>query len=444
MDRQITDITSQVASLRQEKAMLDQHMDKGRKDLEDLKQLIKAREADLSGFSRREQELSLKEKLAADVTNTKQILAKKESDLKKMDELLAKKQGLLDAKEKELDDKRAKMEYELQKAEANRRLVYEEIKNKQTELADLTKLRALRNREIAEAEKLLKEKEIEMLETIRNLELDKELLDKKEDEIDSTARRIESDKLLVEQKEEEILEKISLMEELQATAPKREEEMKKIRQELDAYDKALSEKEKQLDRDYQKKLKELDKTKFQLEKTMDRLEKKEAKIAAVKELRVNITAMENKLKQLDNLIAVKESEIGSLKTEATKDVAISLEVKRMEEELEKRQKEIEEKERQLLREEAEAETGEFHEYIEHETARYAKPALPKIKEATDVYSMIDEARELINMGRLNEARAIYAKIGNIYEQLDVAPTDKKRVYYAILELKTDIELAYLA
>jgi hypothetical protein len=48
------------------------------------------------------------------------------------------------------------------------------------------------------------------------------------------------------------------------------------------------------------------------------------------------------------------------------------------------------------------------------------------------------------MGRMNEARAIYAKIGNIYEQLDVLPSEKKRVYYAILELKTDIELAYLA
>ncbi|MBI5880598.1 hypothetical protein HZB90_00535 [archaeon] len=58
--------------------------------------------------------------------------------------------------------------------------------------------------------------------------------------------------------------------------------------------------------------------------------------------------------------------------------------------------------------------------------------------------MIDEARELGTMGRMNEAREIYAKIGNVYEQLDILPSDKKRVYYAILELKTDIELAYLA
>jgi hypothetical protein len=58
--------------------------------------------------------------------------------------------------------------------------------------------------------------------------------------------------------------------------------------------------------------------------------------------------------------------------------------------------------------------------------------------------MIEDAKELIDMGRLSEAAVIYARIGDIYEQLQLEPSDKKRIYYAILELKTDIELAHLA
>jgi len=127
-----------------------------------------------------------------------------------------------------------------------------------------------------------------------------------------------------------------------------------------------------------------------------------------------------------------------------KDTAISLEVERREEELEKRRRELEEKEKSLMATEVAVESGEFKEYVEHEMIRYEKPNMPRVKDASEIYSMIEDARELVSMGRLNDARAIYSKIGNVYEHLDISPVDKKRVYYAVLELKTDIELAHLA
>lgn len=436
-ERVFGEISSKVALLKSQKSMLDDQISKSSQDLDELKGIIRAKESDMESFERRERELQLKEKFVADVRKSKGVLNNKEIDLRKIDDLLAKKQNLLNQKEGELQRKRDVVEYELHKAEANRRVLYGEITTRQKELSDITKRRDLRHNELVESEGLFKKKELELLQTIKDLELDKELLDRKEDDIEQTLRRIEEDKVLLEQKENEILEKVALLEELDATVPKREEEIKKIRDELDAYELALVEKEKQLEKDYQKRAKELDRTKTKMEKSIDRLERKEAKISAVKELRASITQLENKLKNLDNQIIVNQSELAE-------DVQTMVTTKRMETDLKKREQEIEEREKELLMEEAEVETGEFKDYVEHEMLKYEKPELPKIEDAEEIYGLIDEARELMNMGRLNEARSTYSKIGSYYSHLKVIPADKKRVYYAILELKTDIELAHLA
>ena len=62
----------------------------------------------------------------------------------------------------------------------------------------------------------------------------------------------------------------------------------------------------------------------------------------------------------------------------------------------------------------------------------------------EIYAMIDEARKLIQEGRIADARGIYAKIGRIYSSLRAEQMEKRHIYYAVLELKTDIELAGMA
>ena len=161
--KDVGDISAKVAMLKAEKSMLEGQISKAQQDFEEVKNLTRARGSEISGFTARERELQVKEKTVADVGMTKEILAKKEKNLRKIDVLLIKKQRMLEQKEKELTKRRDAVEYELQKAEANRRVLYEEINTRQKELNDLTKLRDLRQRELDESEKLLKEKEIELL-----------------------------------------------------------------------------------------------------------------------------------------------------------------------------------------------------------------------------------------------------------------------------------------
>ncbi len=111
----------------------------------------------------------------------------------------------------------------------------------------------------------------------------------------------------------------------------------------------------------------------------------------------------------------------------------------------KRQKALEAKEQEMLAQQIRVEEGEFKDYVEHEMLKYEQPEESiKIDNASQLYSLIDQARKLISQGDLDQARTLYAKLGNLYQELHAEPGDKKRVYYAILELKTDIELAYLA
>ncbi len=458
----LAELSSTVSKLRDEKGQIDNKMGSARSRLDELSKLAKAKEADLISLERRERDLMLQERAVADVKETKRILSRKEADLQNIDSLLTKKQDILNKKESELVEKRQKTEYELQRAEANKRVLYSEISKRQAELTDLTKLRDLRQQELDESEAILKSKETDLLETIRELELDKEVLDRKEESLAMTVKTLENDKLFIEQKEEDIIEKITHMEELEVSVKPREEEMRSLREELDAYERALVEKENHIDdefhkrvtsvdKEHAKRIAALDRAQVKLEKSINRLENKEAKISGVKELRASIVQLENKLKKLDNQVIVRQGELEALDSDAMRDTAISLELERREKALAERQSEVEENEMRIREREAElfttqsdVEAGEFQGYVEHEMEKYTKPKVSTVLDAVDIYSLIEEARELITMGRFGDARSTYSRIGTVYEQLDATPSDKKRVYYAILELKTDIELAHLA
>ena len=59
-----------------------------------------------------------------------------------------------------------------------------------------------------------------------------------------------------------------------------------------------------------------------------------------------------------------------------------------------------------------------------------------------IYSLIEQARNTINSNNFDSARSLYSQIQREYAMLkDIE--DKKKVYYEIMELKTDIELGTL-
>ena len=55
---------------------------------------------------------------------------------------------------------------------------------------------------------------------------------------------------------------------------------------------------------------------------------------------------------------------------------------------------------------------------------------------------IEDARNSLNAGNIEGAKHIYQQLGMLYANVPEGE-DKKRIYYQILELKSDIELAML-
>ena len=62
----------------------------------------------------------------------------------------------------------------------------------------------------------------------------------------------------------------------------------------------------------------------------------------------------------------------------------------------------------------------------------------------EIYSYIARARDAIRRGDLVTAKRVYAQLQPMYKGLRLSTEERKKIYYEVLELKTDIELGALA
>ena len=360
------------------------------------------------------------------------------------------------AKEAELNDKHKAIEEEY-------------LKRKEDLYAEISKIESLRNEKQSELDTILKmldDRETEVIEAVRDLELDKELLDKKEQDLLDEVNRVENDKRMIIEKEDEIIKETDRLIRFEKKLGKKEElfgkeydKIKQMKEDVKATEarlvkeNALSEKER--DKQLDARMKEIDSAHKKIMKSIDSLKTKEDKVKKVKEYKENIKLLEKTQKLLEPRVAKIAKKILD-KTEELNDatkrweemrsrVLVAetslLDSQREEREVEQQVDMLEEMRTVMASEEKMADEGIFHEYLERELAKYEKT---EEDYSNEIFSLIETARSLVKSGKILEARAVYSRIGDLYEQLKLEPSDKKRVYYAILELKTDIELAHLA
>jgi hypothetical protein len=144
---------------------------------------------------------------------------------------------------------------------------------------------------------------------------------------------------------------------------------------------------------------------------LEKLQKKEEEISA----------REAGLKERERVIAEKESAVSRLKDA-----------------LEKEKEHVEEISfnkylaRELKRYELEPEE------VEKEEISAASP------EEHGIYTLIERAKNAVDSRRISEAKELYRQIKDAYSKLRVDAEEKKKVYYDVMALKTDIEIASIS
>jgi len=153
--------------------------------------------------------------------------------------------------------------------------------------------------------------------------------------------------------------------------------------------------------------------------------------------------MEKELASLDKEVNKKVAKIADLKDIDEKEKKLKEKeymLNKKEEMLEKGVKQMKSEEKQIknkaFRIPVEDLTMKGTAGIVEEASRAEKPS------TLAVYSLIEQARHAITANDFNGAKSVYDKIQEQYSLLKEIE-DKKKVYYEIMELKTDIELGML-
>ncbi|RME77278.1 hypothetical protein D6774_04950, partial [Candidatus Woesearchaeota archaeon] len=205
---------------------------------------------------------------------------------------------------------------------------------------------------------------------------------------------------------------------------------------LKAYDAQLTKREKELaqqEKAYELKLAELDHLQAELESRIAQ-QGKASEIDAVvanlekrkNELTKSIKSLENKERKLLGKVELYEAELEHLKAR--------------EEEYARREAQLESMQSLILKKGEEVHDHAYADFVKKELERYSS-GLGVSDPHTEILSQIEIAKTYLRNGKLDQARNSYGTIGKLYKGLNLDPSEKKRLYYAILELKTDIELA---
>ena len=186
-----------------------------------------------------------------------------------------------------------------------------------------------------------------------------------------------------------------------------------------------------------------------LEKKEEDIKKKLEKINKVKEVKESIASLERSQEKMKKEM---EKELRKLDEQINKKVVKVVDI----EELKKKEMLLEQKEQMLQesyerfeKEQEQLRRNEMHIIAEHairpsQQKEVLKEAMSeKRTEPLAIYTLIDQAAKAVENHNFNGAKEMYKKIQSLYSSLDMPPQERKKVYYEVMELKTDIELGLL-
>ena len=196
-----------------------------------------------------------------------------------------------------------------------------------------------------------------------------------------------------------------------------------------------------------------------------------AKINTIKDLKENLLNLESEYHQrkenlergLKESIKALEEEQKKLEVDINKKVAcmedIKSELKRSKENkvakelLDKKEKALEEAYKKFEKEKIDFEKNKIAEYTHitipnqeyevEEDKRLKSMIRTKNVASFQIYELIEDARSQITTNNIQKAKEDYAQIKSLYDHISIDTSEKKKLYYEVMELKTDIELAFL-
>ncbi|MBI2147217.1 hypothetical protein HYU19_01940 [Candidatus Woesearchaeota archaeon] len=361
-----------------------------------------------------------------------------------LDEATLQKEEIFGDLEKDHAEKMKKLQAELD----------DRIILKQAALADLEKRHAEEIRKMREeaeqqlsaregelklASQQLQDKEQELLDTIKMLEDDEKLLHRHEEEFSAKMLDLEKDRIALEDKEQELLEVIRKLDAKEASlqgAMKVAKSLGLLKDELRGV-KAELENKKTLLHDYACQV--------------ESLSSKKSKLVELQQLKEEASQLEQaklKLRQeMEREREELETEIGKLSAR----LADLEQYKEIEKSMGIRQEMLDKKEeamQKLYQSIMAVSSGSSSERSASRVSRIVQPQQEIARqlmsdeqpENAGVYGLIADARQALAESNLDGARRKYAELQACYRQLRTAPEEKKRIYFDVLELKTDIEI----
>lgn len=232
---------------------------------------------------------------------------------------------------------------------------------------------------------------------------------------------------------------------------------------LEKLDRKISDEKDILDireSDYKDRLKDLNAREKEINKSELKIENDFMKINDAKSLKAKLPLLEKKYSELEKQFNIKSKEIArldvdyqvkheNLKEREDRLFTLEKELQLKSESLAKREQRIADMQEDMLNKQAGLTYNRFDSMLNEELMklengqnRFATSYVQNPRHE-ELYSLIGQAKLLISKNDVANAKQVYAQIGGLFDKIDARDTEKKNIYYQLLELKTDIELASL-
>lgn len=341
-------------------------------------------------------------------------LDKNELDIREWESELHKEHERLGSEKKEEDEIRNKI-IELTTEE---RMIEQRIADKNTKITELERDYSSKSEELKRDQSLLEEKEQEIVDKVKQLEDDEHILAKKEDEFIEQIHELEKDKLLFDSKVREFSDRLARTKEIDKEISAFNKEVAEKTLELNKREEVIYDREQKMKiaAEFKESIKVLKEQKATMEKQLKVLQVKSSK---AEEINKKITEREKKVQDRERMLSEKDTQIKQLFSDF------------LTQKSDLEGKDIRAYYEQLGPSEVEAEETQLE--VASEMVAEGKPSNYQL------LSLIANARNALNASDYAQAHEIYAKLNTLYKKLP-ANVEKKKLYYEILELKTDIEL----
>ncbi len=350
-----------------------------------------------------------------------------------------------------------------QKDHLSKDLVDLETRKREFEHAILEKTETLHD--LSETEKLLGQKEEGILKKIEEMKQESQKLKAHEDNVIAKVVDLEKDRDLLDNKENELLEVLKKLDVRESELKGQERELVVRSRDLEHQAKKLehqrNELDKRLDKVQTNKLLKLnthalEKKAVRIVGDIEKLGKKKENLLRINQLRREVGTLTSSKKKITSELekerAALEKEINMLVTK----VADMEQFVVAEERLKERQHFVSKKEEALAAEHDRIQT-QLNTLEQNSTRALAAASFAHQQKATtqelfdadsrekvEMYAMIEQARDAIIAGKFDLAKQIYVTLQEAYKNYNLSEEERRKVYFEVIELKTDIELGVLA